>query len=148
MSKEITCALVIINKDGDILGCRGTGKKFENSYDFPKGCHDKDDKDHLATACRELKEETGITMSIKDIDSVIDCGIYPHNANKDIHIFLWQVSEFPDVKTLKCNSFFKTKTGKQYPEICGYKIIKKKERSKYFYRVLQDKFEIIDKYNK
>ena len=36
--------------------------------------------------------------------------------------------------------------GKQFPEIDGYKVIKKEDRN-LFNRVLQNKFEIIDEFN-
>lgn len=45
--KTVTCAMVLINKDGDILGCHGTEKPIENGYDLPKGCRDDADKDDL-----------------------------------------------------------------------------------------------------
>lgn len=148
MNKEVTCAIVIINKDGDILGCHGTGKPDKNGYDFPKGCHDAKDKDELATAVRELREETGISLTIREIDSLIDCGTHAHTKGKDLHIFMLKVNTFPEIDTLKCTSYFEWKYGKKLPEVNGYKIIKKEERSTYFYRILQDKFDIIDKYNK
>ena len=148
MNTETTCALVIINKDGDILGCHGTGKPTTNGYDFPKGCYEQSDKYHLMTAVRELKEETGMTLELEDVMKIIDCGTYHHSKNKDIHIFILQVTRMPNISGLKCTSYFKTESGNMYPEVNGYKIIKKEERSKYFYRVLQNKFEIIDQFNK
>ena len=147
MNKEITCALVIINKDGDILGCHGTGKPIENGYDFPKGCYDSKDKDELSTAIRELREETGIKLSMSEIASIVDCGTHSHTKGKDIHIFLLKVEIFPNIDDLKCDSYFEWKFGKKLPEVNGYKIITKEDRSKYFYKVLQNKFEIIDQFN-
>ena len=126
--KTVTCAMVMINGDGDILGCHGTEKPIENGYDFPKGCRDADDENDLATAIRELQEETGIILL--DKERVVDAGIHPHNAKKNIHLFIYKVKEFHDLTV---------------PEMDGYKIIKKSEREKYFYHVLQDKFKIIDK---
>lgn len=148
MHKEVTCALVIINKDGDILGCHGTGRPQQHGYDLPKGCREHSDTSDLVTAARELKEETGITLPITCIGDIIDCGIYPHNRDKDIHIFLFQTENMPDPNTLECKSFFRDKNGMVYKEVNSYKIIKKKDREKYFYKVLHDKFETIDKFNK
>ena len=57
--KKITAAVVIIDKDGNILGCHGTGKPKDNGYDFPKGCVEEGETDEFAAA-RELKEEANI----------------------------------------------------------------------------------------
>lgn len=141
--KTVTCAMVMINGDGDILGCHGTEKPIENGYDFPKGCRDADDENDLATAIRELQEETGIILL--DKERVVDAGIHPHNAKKNIHLFIYKVKEFHDLSTLKCTTYFEDRHGRTVPEMDGYKIIKKSEREKYFYHVLQDKFKIIDK---
>lgn len=146
--KITTCALVLINKYGDILGCHGYGKPQENGYDFPKGCRDETDEDDLATAVRELKEETGIILL--DKEKVIDAGIHNHNAKKNIHIFIYRVKSFMnffDLSTLNCTTYFEDRNGKEVPEMDGYKIISKEDRAKYFYNVLQNKFELIDKIN-
>ena len=139
-----TCAVVIINPAGDILGCHGTGKKPNKCYDFPKGCREEGETD-LFAAKRELFEEANITLKLGEGEELIDCGVYPHNSKKDIHIFLWKVNEFPDLNTLKCTTYFE-KDGISYPEVDKYIIIPKSERWR-FNHVLQNKFEIIDKYN-
>ena len=143
--KTVTCALVMINKYGDILGCHAYGKRTENGYDFPKGCYDKEDDDHLTTALRELREEAGIILSKSE--PIIDAGIHNHNSRKNIHIFIYQVKHFPDIEKLNCTSYFTDRHGREVPEMDGYKIISKKDRGKYFYHGLQNKFELIDKLN-
>jgi 8-oxo-dGTP pyrophosphatase MutT (NUDIX family) len=140
--KLMTCAVVIINKNGDILGCHGTGKPNGEGYDFPKGCSDLGESD-LQTALRELYEETGIIMSNEEL---IDCGIHNHNKEKNIHIFLCKTDTMPMIEKLKCSSYFNF-NGKQFPEIDYYEIIPKNKRDK-FNKVLQDKFKIIDSFNK
>lgn len=140
--KKVTAAVVIINKVGDILGCKVTGK---NTYDFPKGCVDEDECD-IDGAFRELYEETCIrVMAPESYDNIVDCGVYPHNRGKNIHIFLWRIESFPDLSALECVSCFK-RNGKMIPEVNGYKIISKTERN-LFNRILQDKFQMIDKTN-
>lgn len=136
--KTTTCAVVLINKEGDILGCHSIDRR---TYDFPKGCVEPGESD-IDAACRELKEEAGIEV---DKTTLIDCGTYNHNREKYIHIFLKQVTEFPNLSTLCCTTYFE-RYGKQFPEVDGYKIISKSERS-LFNMVLQNKFEIIDKFN-
>ena len=142
MKNKVTAAVVIINRDGDILGCHGTGKPKDSGFDFPKGLVEPGETD-VQAAIRELLEETG-QYAIED--DLIDCGIHPHNKEKNIHIFIYPTFWFPEIKQLKCNSFFELK-GKQYPEVDDYRIIKKDERH-LFNKVLQDKFEIIDVFNK
>lgn len=139
-----TCAVVIINPAGDILGCHGSGKKPNKGYDFPKGCREEGETD-LAAARRELLEETGINLKLGEGESLIDCGVHPHNKEKDIHIFIWQVKEFPNLDTLICTTYFE-RNGITYPENDKYLIIPKYERWR-FNHVLQNKFELIDKYN-
>ncbi len=52
-----------------------------------------------------------------------------------------------DLSTLNCTSYFTDRHGKEVPEMDGYAIIHKKDRAKYFYHGLQNKFELIDKIN-
>lgn len=136
--KKITAAVVMIDKDGNILGCHGTGKPKNYGFDFPKGEVDDGERD-IDAAIRELHEETSIILSR---DNLLDIGVYPHNKKKDIHLFLCKVNELPNPKYLKCTSFFEL-NGKQIPEVDFYEIISKENRNK-FNMVLQNKFEIID----
>lgn len=136
--KKITAAVVMIDKDGNILGCHGTGKPKNYGFDFPKGEVDDGERD-IDAAIRELHEETSIILSR---DNLVDIGVYPHNKKKDIHLFLCKANELPNPKYLKCTSFFEL-NGKQIPEVDFYEIISKENRNK-FNMVLQNKFEIID----
>ena len=145
--KKVTCAIVIIDAEGSILACHGTGKGENTGYDFPKGCADEGEAD-IAAAIRELKEETDIILHDGRYDEsfrLIDCGVHPHNKEKRIHIFLYRVNTFPSLDNLKCTTYFEYK-GQQFPEIDGYRIIPKNERS-VFNKVLWNKFPIIDAFN-
>ena len=130
----------MIDKDGNILGCHATGKPKGTGYDFPKGLVEEGESDKDG-AIRELWEETGITL--EHPEKLIDCGVHPHNKEKNIHIFLYQTDYFPS--SLKCNSFFEL-NGKKIPEVDSYMVIPKEERGM-FNKVLQNKFEIIDSFN-
>lgn len=144
MKKIVTAAIVMIDKDGNILAGHATGRKMDTGWDFPKGCVDKNEP-HIHAAVREMREETGINLwDIKDAQ-ILDLGIFPHNKEKDIHIYLYQVDNFPNLDELKCTSYFEL-DGKQIPEVNAFKIISKEERH-LFNKVLHNKFEIIDKYN-
>lgn len=144
MNKKTTAAIVMIDPDGNILACHAYGRKENEGYDFPKGCVDEGEDD-LQAAIRELREETDIHLLDYDRARIIDCGVYPHNKEKNIHIFLYKTTYFPDLSQLKCTSYFEV-NGKRFPEMDGYKIISKEERWM-FNKVLQNKFELIDKIN-
>ena len=138
--KKVTSAIVMIDKEGNILGCHASGRPKDTGYDFPKGLVEEGESDKDG-AIRELWEETGITL--EHPEKLIDCGVHPHNKEKNIHIFLYQTDSFPG--SLKCNSFFEL-NGKKIPEVDSYMVISKEERGM-FNRVLQNKFEIIDSFN-
>ena len=140
--KKITAAVVIINSDGDILGCHTTGKPQDGGYDFPKGCVEDNESD-VEGAIRECFEETGIKVNKENL---LDCGIHPHNKEKNIHIFLYKTETIP-LFGLACTSYFENKVGKITPEVDGYLIVPK-ERRCVFNKVLWNKFEIIDFFNK
>ena len=141
--KTTTNAVVIINKAGDILGCHGYKRPELGGYDFPKG-EVEEGEIHKAAAIRELREETDIYLN--DSYRLIDAGIHTHNNEKDIHIFIYRTTYFPPLEQLKCSTYFE-RYGKQFPEVDGYKIISKSERYM-FNKVLQNKFDIIDSFNK
>ena len=141
MKKKVTAAVVIINKDGDILGCHGTGKPRESGFDFPKGLVEENETD-IQGALRELIEETGLVLSESDL---LDCGVHKHNKEKDIHLFIYRTDKMPDISLLVCRSFFSVGE-KEYPEVDFFEIISKSSRSK-FNKVLWNKFEIIDEIN-
>jgi 8-oxo-dGTP pyrophosphatase MutT (NUDIX family) len=141
MKKKVTAAVVIINKDGDILGCHGTGKPRESGFDFPKGLVEEKETD-IQGALRELREETGIEL---DASRLIDAGVHKHNKEKDIHLFIYRTDKMPDISLLVCRSFFSVRE-KEYQEVDFFEIIPKSARSK-FNKVLWNKFEIIDEIN-
>ena len=142
MKQKVTAAVVIIDRDGNILAGHATGKPENTGYDFPKGCVEPGEE-HIAAAIRELREETGLNVVESDL---IDAGIYPHNKEKDIHIFIYRTNILPDPSSLVCTSYFETPSGKRLPEMNTFKIISKPERG-LFNKVLQNKFDIIDSYN-
>lgn len=143
--KLVTCAVVIINADGDILGVHPNGNKKGQDYDFPKGCAEENELD-ITAAVRELQEETDLYILKDEFYKLIDLGIHPHNKKKNIHLFMYKVNTFPVLEQLKCTSLCE-KWGTMVPEVNEYAIIKKNERNK-FMNTLQDKFEIIDSFNK
>lgn len=156
MKEKVTAAVVIINSRGDILGCHATGRPDYTGFDFPKGIVEKGES-HIDGALRELREETGIILKREDL---IDCGQHSHNKEKDIHIFMYQTEQMPDINKLVCSTYFEIRNNRRapliddeqnndtvkLPEVNKYEIIPKTEREK-FNRVLQNKFELIDSIN-
>jgi len=132
--KKITCGIIIIDKDNNILAGHPTGKKYDKEcYDILKGCCDNGEEE-LDCAIRELYEESGYI--IKDKENIIDLGIIDYKKDKDIHLFLYRINKMPDLKTLKCISYFETDNGRSLPEMNGYKVISKNERY-LFYKSIQ-----------
>ena len=112
---QTTCG-VLITDGTNLLVCHPTnGAK----WDIPKGKQDLGEDD-ITTACRELWEETGLTVNPNFLTPL---GIYPYKLGKQLSLFLNLVSVMPDVKKLVCNSYFETKDGKKLPEMNAYKVV-------------------------
>ncbi len=129
--KEISCALVIQNAVGEILGCHSTGKSWAKStYDLPKGHLNETDKEAVDAAIRECKEETGWDVSSMK-DEIVDLGEFKYTSYKNLHVF-YLSAEIPDLKTLHCDSTFTDAYGKQRPEVNGFAKIKPTELDWFF----------------
>lgn len=143
--KYTTCALIIQNSKGEILGCHSTGKIWaKTTFDLPKGRLDVKDASPLDAAVREVKEETGWNISDKKND-IIDLGQHSYTKYSDIHLF-YLSSEIPDLKTMHCDSTFISRWGQELPEMNGYSLIKPNELD-WFYKSIQNvlhKIEVID----
>lgn len=127
---EISCALVIQNPEGEILGCHSTGKRWgPTTFDLPKG-HQDVGEDPLDTAIRECREETGLDFSDKKAD-IVDLGIVDYISTKVLHIF-YLAAEIPDLDTLHCDSMFTDPWGRQRPEVNGFAKIKSNEKFMFF----------------
>lgn len=127
---EISCALVIQNPEGEILGCHSTGKRWgPTTFDLPKG-HQDVGEDPLDTAIRECREETGLDFSDKKAD-IVDLGTVDYISTKVLHIF-YLAAEIPDLDTLHCDSMFTDPWGRQRPEVNGFAKIKSNEKFMFF----------------
>lgn len=138
--KEISCALVIQNPEGEILGCHSTGKKWgPGTFDLPKGHQDVGERP-LDTAIRECIEETGLDFSDRK-DDIVDLGVVDYTEAKVLHIF-YIASEIPDVKTLHCDSTFTDPYGRQRPEVNGFVKIGFSKRD-LFFKSIQKALELV-----
>ena len=130
--KELSCGFILLNKKDkrQILACLPTGRKVFSggNYDIPKG-HKEEGESTLEAALRELKEETGITLTN---EKIYDCGIFKYLAQKDLYIYIAVVDL--NLKSLKCTSMFENRSGQLIPEISDYMWT---DDISYFYKSLQ-----------
>lgn len=116
--KNISCGVLITKKINDemhLLMCHSTNNTF---WDIPKGGIDLDESP-IDTAIRELKEETGFSVSREDL---IDLGIFEYNRSKDLHLFKYNKdSDFDESKGV-CTTFFQCPYKKiDIPEVDEFK---------------------------
>ena len=111
---QTTCG-VLITDGSNLLVCHPTnGVK----WDIPKGKQDEGEDD-ITTACRELWEETGLTINA---NLLVPLGTFPYKPGKQLSLFLNLVTTMPDVKKLVCHSYFE-QNGKRLPEMNAYRIV-------------------------
>lgn len=129
--KEISCALVIQNAAGEILGCHSTGKSWgKTTYDLPKGHLNTTDTEAVDAAIRECREETGWDVS-EYKNEIIDLGEFKYTSYKNLHVF-YLSAEIPELDTLHCDSTFTDAYGRQRPEVNGFAKIKPGEIDWFF----------------
>jgi len=119
MEKELSCGF-LVEHDGKFLACHCSGRKFENcTYDIAKG-HNEEGEDHLTTAKRELKEETGIDLDNADFEyEITDFGVQKYIKTKDLHVYMLSIKKLNKKFDLKCSTYFEI-NGNTVPEINGY----------------------------
>ena len=111
--KRLSCGVVIVNDDHELLLCHVTG---QNHWDLPKGGIDNGESP-LQAALRETREETGLRLAASEL---IDLGRFSYTNKKDLHLFATCTERF-DIATLRCESHFSERySGKQLPEMDGF----------------------------
>jgi 8-oxo-dGTP pyrophosphatase MutT (NUDIX family) len=114
--KIISCGVVITNGT-QILICHPTGHT-QTTWDLPKGRQDPGEET-IATAVRELSEETGIHITT---DQVTLIGEYEYKHTKTLVLFKHTVEVMPDVTTLHCPSEFEF-NGVMIKEMDDYAVV-------------------------
>jgi 8-oxo-dGTP pyrophosphatase MutT (NUDIX family) len=135
-NKKLSSGIVLQDKKtGKILSGHSTGKSWQKgTFDIPKG-RIEDNENALEAVIRECKEETGIDLTPYKED-IIDCGVRPYTTSKNLHMFYLKM-DLPDIKELKCESYFKGKADKMYAEINGYKYLTpQSDEIMYLFKVL------------
>ncbi len=111
--RELSCGVVIVNDDAELLLCHVTG---QGHWDLPKGGANPGETP-LAAALRETREETGLAL---DAAALLDLGRFVYSARKDLHLFATRTPRV-DPATLHCESRFTCRaSGRRLPEMDGY----------------------------
>lgn len=116
--KKLSCGIVILNEQGEILMGHSTGNKF---YDIPKGELDAGETP-IACAIRECEEECGLKFESTQLK---DLGQHAYNKEKDLHLFLVRSPKAKiNMEKLVCNSFFEHYFSKKMvPEVDSFEWI-------------------------
>ena len=111
--KRLSCGVVILNRDRELLLCHVTG---QNHWDLPKGGIDHGETP-LEAAIRETREESGLRLQP---DALFDLGRFAYTNKKNLHLFATLMPRF-DLKELRCESRYLDRySGRQLPEMDGY----------------------------
>ncbi len=111
--KRLSCGLVVVNDQAQLLLCHVTG---HDHWDLPKGGI-ADDENPVQAALRETCEETGLCLDAADL---LDLGCLPYRSRKDLHLFAARVPCL-DTGLLWCESRFDdASSGNRLPEMDGY----------------------------
>lgn len=112
---KISCGVIIINEQNEILMGHVTGQKF---HDIPKGLLEEGEEP-LVCAMRECQEETGLLLESTKLS---DLGLHNYNNEKKLHLFTYHTLKTEiDTTKLVCNSFFEHfYTKKLLPEVDSF----------------------------
>ena len=116
MPIALSCGLVLLNEDGDVLLAHATETRH---WDIPKGAPDPGENDRDA-ALRETREETGLVL---DSHALIELGRFPYRRDKELHLFATRLRRAEvALDTLTCTSMFTSyHTGRLIPEMDAYR---------------------------
>ena len=112
-SKRLSCGVVILNPQRELLLCHVTG---QSHWDLPKGGIDSGESP-LEAALRETREETGLRLAA---DALLELGRFEYTTKKNLHLFAICLSEC-DPAQLHCESHYLDRhTGRSLPEMDDY----------------------------
>lgn len=115
--KQLSSALLLETPSG-FLFCHPTSRNYSyNSWDLPKG-HVEKGEDDLSAMIRELKEETGLNYDdlIEKAYYFKDCGLFPYNKVKNLHLYHIKINFTPPLENLECTSTYINSYNEETPE--------------------------------
>jgi 8-oxo-dGTP pyrophosphatase MutT (NUDIX family)/predicted GNAT family N-acyltransferase len=121
---NLRAGIIIQNSDGDILIEKPTNAQhiaYFAKLDIPKG-HLTKGETTLEGAIREVKEETGLKFTQKDLKK-LGSYILTENNGDEVPLTLYYTKRDADIKDLNCSSTFQYK-GKTYKEVESFKWLK------------------------
>lgn len=115
MARKLSCAVLLLNEQAQLLLCHVTGKRW---WDVPKGLQDPGETPR-ETALRELAEETGLVLAPHEL---LDLGRFAYRPDKDLHFFAaLRESDALDLSRCRCSSHFEDpRTGRPWPEVDAF----------------------------
>jgi len=111
--KRLSCGVVILNPDRELLLCHVTG---QNHWDLPKGGIDAGETP-IQAALRETREECGLRL---EAETLLDLGRFRYTTKKDLHLFA-TFTERIELRELRCESHYLDRlSGRSLPEMDGF----------------------------
>jgi putative (di)nucleoside polyphosphate hydrolase len=107
--RRISCGVIVTDGVSLLLGHASRSPR----WDIPKGIAEPDEP-LLATAVRELHEETGLQVAPATLRPL---GTHAYLRDKDLALFAWLVPLMPEPKTLNCSSLVELPGGGTMPEL-------------------------------
>lgn len=138
MTKPVSCGILVLSGESPfsmkVLVGMSTGN---GKYDIPKGQMEEGER-HIDAAIRECKEETGLEFTEKDLTFL---GKFAYSQYKDLVLYATFVpSSAIDVDKLVCESTFKTKDGRELPELSEFMWMRFNDYEKYLFKSMQKVF--------
>ncbi|MFM0322934.1 NUDIX hydrolase [Caballeronia glebae] len=135
-ARNVSCGVVILNEQGDVLLCHATETTH---WDVPKGASDPGESPREA-ALRELVEETGIVLPAERLK---DLGRFVYRRDKDLHLFAVRVSaDEVKLENCVCKSYFpRYSDGTMIPEMDAYRWVSPADVDRFASRSLARLFQ-------
>jgi 8-oxo-dGTP pyrophosphatase MutT (NUDIX family) len=106
--RQTSCGVIVTDGERILLGHATRSPR----WDIPKGVAEAGEN-FAEAAVRELREETGLVALP---DELVALGVHPYLRGKDLALFLWELGQLPDPKSLTCVSHFALPDGTLLPE--------------------------------
>lgn len=137
MGKPVSCGILVLTGTPERLKVLVGMSTGNGRYDIPKGQMEEGER-HIDAAIRECKEETGLAFSEKDLTFL---GKFAYSQYKDLVLYATAIREDAiQVEELVCESTFKTKDGRELPELSEFMWMPFNEYESYLFKSMQKVF--------